>query len=397
MNGVPVDFGKKLRSLDDIPMDGRRVLVRVDFNVSMNSPRHVDATEDYRLEMAIPTIQELQRRRCKVLLLTHLGDPKKNPEDLDVSPICYRLQDLLGEEVKQVDKLYGQAVDAVVSGMSQGEIVLLPNVRSDEREELGNERFAQFLADNADAYVNEAFSACHRPHASIAFLPNLLPSCAGRRTVTEVEELDKLRWKPAKPYIAIASGAKIETKIGMLYSMLSHVDKLCVGGQLANVFLAAQGKLPGSFDSNEISAAQIILEKHSDKLVLPVDIVIGNEDGTERSVVNVDGAIDENAKVYDIGPVTTEKILELARSAATVLWNGPVGMFEVPAYAEATRRLAREIAQMTGYRVVGGGDTVNALEQEHVISKYNHVSIGGGAMIAYLEGKRMPGLSPLFK
>lgn len=397
MDGLPVDFGRKLRTLDDIPIDGRRVLLRVDFNVSMSKSGVVDETEDYRLEAALPTIQELQRRRSKILLLTHLGDPQNNPTDLDVSPIYRRLQELLGEEIKQVDKLFGLAVDAVVTGMSPGEVVLLPNVRSDEREELGNERFAQMLADNADVYVNEAFGACHRPHASIAFVPNLLPSCAGLRTVMEVTELGKLRWQVTKPYIAIASGAKIETKLGMLYNLLERVDKLFVGGQLANVFLTAQGKANGRYDESELTAAKAILESNADKLALPVDLVIGNEDGSACEIVEANSVTNDGRGVYDIGPRTIEQILTAAGNAATVLWNGPVGMYEVAAYAEGTRTLARELAKLTNNRVVGGGDTVKVLETERLMKKFNHVSIGGGAMIAYLEGKRMPGLSPLYK
>ncbi len=390
---------RRLRTLDDVPIDGKRVLVRVDFNVSVGDDGRVDATEDYRIEAALPTIEELMQRRCKVMLLTHRGEPLTNPEDANLAPIHRRLQELLKEEVKQSRTLFGSDVGAIVDGLEPGGVVLLPNVRTDIREEKGNTKFAEQLVQHAEVFVGEAFSVAHRSHASVAFAPQQLLSCAGRRCALEVNTLERLRTKPERPYVALVSGAKITTKVGMLYDLLNHVDTLCIGGQLANVFLAAQGKHPieGWFTGDDIAAAQRLLDVGSAKLVLPTDVVIGSPDG-QGEIKNV--SIDEIPKdlpgACDIGSESVATLINICRGAKTIMWNGPMGLFEVPAYATATKQLARELATMSAWRVVGGGDTVNALEQEKVVSKFDHVSVGGGAMVAFLEGKALPGLEPLY-
>jgi phosphoglycerate kinase len=389
---------RRLVTLDQMPVDGKRVLVRVDFNIAVGADGRVSEWEDYRIEAALDTLHELQQRRCKILLLTHLGRPGEHDEAGDLKPIHRRLEELLKEEVRTAKHLSGDGVEAVVSSLEPGGIVLLPNVRSDEREMSGNQKFAELLAQHADVFINEAFSVCHRAHTSVAFLPQILPGAAGRRTVREVEELEKLRQQPEAPYVAIVSGAKIKTKVGMLRDLLARVDILCIGGQLANVFLAAQGKSTAYFNPDDIAAATSLLSAHADKIVLPTDVVIGDETG-EKDVrtVAIDAIPGNTTGIWDIGPASTELFLGKCRQAKTIMWNGPVGRFEVPAYATATNTLAREIAGMSAYRVVGGGDTVIAIEREKVVEKYDHVSIGGGAMIAYLEGKRMPGLEPLWQ
>lgn len=391
---------KKLRTLDDLHVDGQRVLVRVDFNVSVGTDGKISDDEDYRLEAALLTINELRQRRSKVILLTHFGRPQedgKSHSDFDLSPVKRRLEELLGEEVKQTKKLYGGEVETVVSSLEPGGVVLLPNVRMDEREEMGNDKFAHELAGIADVYVNECFSVSHRAHTSVAFVPHLLPACAGRRTALEVAVLQKLREHPEHPYVAITSGAKISTKIGLLRDLITKVDTLCLAGQLANVFLAAQGKYPVEhFSHDDIAAAQSLLATNSDKVLLPVDVVIGRADGSNSSVVDVENIPPTVEGSWDIGPKSVENILNVCRSAKTIMWNGPVGMFEVPAYATATFSLAQELAKLPVYRVVGGGETVNAIERQRVKSKYDHISTGGGAMIEFMEGERMPGLEPLY-
>lgn len=387
-----------LRTMDDLPLDGKRVLVRVDFNVSIGADGKVDATEDFRLEAALETIQELQQCRCRVLLLTHLGRPKEHgSSETDMSPIRRRLEVLLGEEVREIPALYGQAVTAIVDSMEPGTVALLSNIRLDEREETGNQRFAHQLAENADAFVSEAFSVAHRAHTSVAFLPQELPSCAGRRTVLEITQLSRLFASVEQPYVAILGGAKIATKIGMIHDLLGKVDALCLGGQLANIFLAALGHYPrDKFNADDIAAAQYILEQGREKLVLPVDLVTGNDDGSVTKVVGVQEIPEDIGGLYDIGPKTLGIYLERLRQAKTIMWNGPVGQFEVPPYAVSSRALAKEIATMSAFRVVGGGNTVNLLEEEKVVNKYDHVSIGGGAMVAFLEGKKLPGLAVLY-
>ncbi|MAF80948.1 phosphoglycerate kinase [bacterium] len=386
-----------LRTLDDLPLDGKRVLVRVDFNVYVGDDGKVDSTEDFRLTAAVQTIQELQQRRCKVLLITHLGRPKNAADGMDMAPIKRRLEQLLGEDVRTIGELYGPGVQSVVDGMEPGQVALLPNVRLDHREETGNLRFAHELAHNGDMFVNEAFSVVHRAHASVAFLPQEIPSCAGRRTVLEVEQLSRLIDNIKKPYVALIGGAKITTKIGMIHDLLGKVDTLCVGGQLANIFIAALGHYPHKkFAVDDIAAAQYILERGASKLLLPIDLVVGDEEGKNLEVVDVDSIPPDADGLYDIGPKSLELFLRRLKEAKTIMWNGPIGKFEVEAYAKSSRAVARELATMSAYRVVGGGNTVNMLEEEKVIGKYDHVSVGGGAMIAFLEGKTLPGLMPLY-
>jgi len=387
----------KILTLDDIPLDGQRVLVRVDFNVAVGDDNNVGEFEDYRIKAALPTIEELSQRRAKIILITHRGNPKDNPSDADLSPIHHRLEQLLNEEVKMAPKITGDGIDAIVTGLEPGGIVMLPNIRSDDREEANNKSLAEDLSQTADAYVNEAFSVCHRAHASVVQLPAVLPSAAGRRTVIEVEKLSPLRAGAKKPYVAIASGSKISTKVELLRNLLEQVDKLCLGGRLANVFLAALGKHnTDEFSSEDITSATDIIALGGDKLVLPVDVIIGEEDGTKTSIVGVNEIPADIQSAWDLGPASIKNFLEVCQDASTIMWNGPVGRFEIDAYAGATNDLAQGLAKLPAYKVVGGGDTIVALSKQKVINKFDHVSIGGGAMIAFLEGQELPGLKPLY-
>jgi len=390
---------RKLRTMDDVPADGKRVLVRVDFNVAVGDDGMVDSFEDYRIEASLPTIEELRQRRCKVLLLSHRGRPQEGDTDTDLTPIRRRLEELLKDDVVQAKHFSGAGLAAVAEGLEPGGVVLLPNVRLEEREAMGNLRFAQELAENAELFVNEAFSVSHRAHTSVAFVPQVLPAVAGRRTVLEVEELGALRHNPENPYVAIVSGAKIQTKVGMLHDLLQKVTTLCIGGRLANVFLAAEGKFQAhSFSGDDIAAAKNLLQVAAGKLVLPVDVVIGDPDtGAGAATVGVSEIPAEVTSLCDIGPESVALFLKVCEGAKTVMWNGPVGKFETPAYAEATERLAKELPGLGARTVVGGGDTVVAVEKAGMREKYHHVSVGGGAMVAFLEGKRLPGLELLYK
>lgn len=386
---------RRLRTMDDLPLDGKKVIVRVDFNVSANSDGSIGDSEDYRIEAALPTIQELQQRRCTVILLTHIG--KSTGKPVDIKAIHSRLEYLMRDDVRLLNKLYGSSVESALAGLEPGSVALLPNVRSDDREMTANERFGQELASSADAYINEAFSVSHRAHTSVTVLPRLLMSCAGRRTILEVTELENLQSSPKRPYVAIVSGSKISTKVGMLRRLLTKVDTLCVGGQIANVFIAAMGKWPvRKFDPEEIAAARALLETAGPKLYVPTDVIIGSETGANTQAVGIDAIPEDTEGLWDIGPESARHIINLCATAQTVMWNGPVGRFEVEQYEESTRMIAEALATINAYTVVGGGDTVNALEKFKVTRKYNHVSIGGGAMIAFLQGKRMAGLEPLY-
>ncbi len=397
--------GKKKKSqdlvtMDEVPLDGKAVLVRVDFNVAVGENNKVDEDEDYRIEMAMSTIEELQRRRCKVILMTHLGRPSAGEGDFSLGPIHRRLEDLIKEDVRLIDQLTGDTVKAAIDGMEKGSVAMLPNLRADERETAGSDKLAGELADLGDAYVNEAFSVSHRDHTSMSKVPRLMTACAGRRTVEEYEVLSKLKKEPERPYVAIVSGAKVHTKVNLLRKLVKQVDSLCVGGVLANMFLANQGKAPReSFTYEDMQVAKELWEEAGDKIVVPRDLVIGSLDGsaTGREVVSVDTALSSAVGVWDVGPVTVKEFLDISRQAKTIMWNGPIGMFEVPAYSEGTRSLAFGLAELESFKVVGGGETVHVLEMYKLRKKFDHVSVGGGAMVAFLEGSPMPGLTPIRK
>lgn len=388
----------KLRTMDDIMLDGKRVIVRVDFNVSAGEDGKIDSTEDYRIQAALDTIHELRQKRCKVLLLAHVGRPDEEEGTLGMDEIKNRLQELLHEDVKMLPKLYGSQTDAIIQGMDHGEVALFPNVRLDEREMSLNQKFAQELSEVGEAYVNEAFAVSHRAHTSVVLLPQLLPSAAGRRTMQEVEVLSQLRSNPERPYVAITSGAKITTKIGILEYLLQTVDTLCLGGKIANVFLAAKGTWPEmSFTPDEIAVAKHLLEEYGDKIILPVDIVIGNDDASYMQTIEAGYIPEHVGGVWDVGVKSVENILKVCADAKTIVWNGPLGKVEVPAYEAGTKALVETLSESKAYRVAGGGDTVNMLEKYNKISAFDHVSVGGGAMLEFLEGKRLPGLEALKK
>lgn len=397
-NGVmPTDWStKSLRTLDSLPVDGKTVVVRVDFNVAVGNDKQVDTTEDYRIEAALPTLQELQQRRCRIVLLTHFG--KEEGGSAAYQPVHRRLEDLLHEEVVEGRVLYGDRVETQIHSLEPGGMLLLPNVRDDARELQPNETFGRQLAHLAGAYVNEAFSASHRDHTSLTILPKLLPSAAGRRTELEIATLQRLQTKAERPYVAIISGAKTSTKIDLLRQLLPRVDVMCLGGRIANVLLAAsQSATTEKIEPAELQLAQELLKLAGDKLLLPVDVVVGAEDGTGARTVAVAELKTGQEPVWDIGAQSVAAILAKCAEAKTVLWNGPVGRFEVPAYAAGTRQLAEGLAEQTAWRVVGGGDTVVEIERARLVEKFDHVSVGGGALVAYLEGKPLPGLVPLYE
>lgn len=388
---------KKLRTMDDVLLDGKEVLVRTDFNVTVGKDGVVNQDEDYRLSAALPTIEELMQRRCKVLLLTHLGRPGEEDGNLNLAPIHRCLEELLGEEVRQIESLNAKRVNAVVAGMDSGSVALLPNIREDEREMSRNAGLAKELAEMAEVYVNEAFSVSHRDHCSVALVPTLIPSCAGRRTVLEYEILSSLMDKPERPYMAIVSGAKVETKVAVINSLLKEVDAIMVGGRIANAFLAAKGYNSGEQHRPEdVEEAKKILAVAGERLILPIDVVVSvRAKDIKAEPVDVDSIPKEVDGVWDLGPKTIKHYIELCGRAKTVMWNGPVGMFEERLYETGTYALAAGLADLKAKVVVGGGDTVHALEKLKLINKFDHVSVGGGAMVAFLEGSSMPGLEPL--
>lgn len=388
---------RKLRTLEDLPPPGGRVLVRVDFNVSLGDDGEVDGTEDYRIKAVLPTLQELAKRGDKVIILPRRGREDDKPDDLDLEPVHRRLERLLGQTVPRLERLTGEEAIQASKAVAAGQMVMLPNVRGDSREVAVNEQFAEELAQLGETYVGEAFSEAHRAHTSLTTLPHKLPSVAGRRCVLEVETLRKVVENVARPYVVLVSGAKLHDKIGMLRRLAEVADKLCIGGKIANVFLAAAGKLSASaYAADEVAAAQSLLQLAGKKLNLPLDIVTGAEDGQHFVRTVPVAEIHDGLPAWDIGPATVKEFAKVCKSAKTIVWNGPMGRTEVAAYTAGTVALGREVAGLSAFRVVGGGDTVNALQQAGLLTSFNHVSVGGGAMIAFLEEKRMPGLEPLY-
>jgi len=391
--------------------------VRTDFNVTVGDDGKVDASEDYRLEAALETLQELKKNKCRIVIGTHFGRPEavkigegasgKLPWDLE--PIRKRLNELLGWEVQRCDYLFGPEVKAVIESMPDGGGLMLPNLRLDPGEEAGDKSLAEDLVRDVDFYINEAFSNSHRGHASMAVMPKLLPAAAGRRTAQEIKALEKLRLNPEVPYVAIVSGAKIETKVNLLRELLKEVDQVFVAGRIANVFLQVTGQYPeADFDKKAVAVARELWETAGSRIGVPVDVVVGPSFTPRRGTsadkpdlsrvmsVTVDEIPPGVEGVWDIGPKSVDKIVAAAVAAKTVLWNGPVGRVEVPPYDQSTVRLAKELAELKAFRVVGGGDTVNVLERGGLMDKYDHVSVGGGAVVTFLEGKVMPALVPLY-
>ena len=388
---------RRLRTLDDVDVAGKRVLVRADYNVVTGKNGTVSESEDFRIRTSIPTLQELIQKGAKVVVLPRRGRDDDPPEGLDLTPVHKRLEELLGKPVKGLETLTGQKTAEQTQALKPGDVAMLPNVRRDSREAEVSEQFAKELAQLGDVYVNEAFGEAHRAHTSLTLLAGQLPSVAGRRVQLEVEALSKVAHNPPRPYVVLASGAKMEDKIGMLRSLVEKADTVCVGGKIANVFLAAAGKLdPAQFRPDDVAAAQSLIAVAKGKLRLPLDIVTGAEDGElyVRSVLAEE--LKTEMPAWDIGSKTVEEFLAVCKDAKTIIWNGPMGRCEVATYCAGTQQLAQALAALPAYRVVGGGDTVTALHHFGLAEAFDHMSVGGGAMIAFLEGKRMPALEPLY-
>lgn len=388
---------RRLRTLDDVDIAGKRVMVRADYNVVTDKDGNVSEAEDFRIRTSVPTLQELIQKGAKVVILPRRGRDDDRPEGLDLTPVHARLEELLGKSVARVEQVVGPEVQARVQTLQGGEVLMTANVRSDPREAAVDESFAKELAEIADIYVNEAFGEAHRAHTSLTLLPKLLPAVAGRRVQMEVAALAKVGGKPARPYVVLASGAKLEDKIGMLRSLTEKADVVCIGGKISNAFLAADGKLdPQPFRADDVAAAQALLSMAKKKLRLPLDIVTGSEDGQHYVRVVPIEKLEAAMPAWDIGPETVKEFAKACRSAKTIVWNGPMGRVEVEQYMAGTTSLAKALASLSAYRVVGGGDTVTALHKVGLAEAFDHMSVGGGAMIAFLEGKQMPALEVLY-
>jgi phosphoglycerate kinase len=392
---------KTLDDLNDIA--GKRVLVRVDLNVPVKDGKVTDVT---RIERVAPTILELSQKGAKVILLAHFGRPKDGPSpDLSLSLIAPSVEEVLDHPVQTASDAIGDAAAAAIAAMKNGDILLLENTRFHKGEEKNDPEFVKALAANGDIYVNDAFSAAHRAHASTEGLAHHLPAHAGRTMQAELEALEKGLGNPTRPVVAIVGGAKVSTKIDLLMNLVKKVDALVIGGGMANTFLAARGTDVGkSLCEHDLAdtARQIMIEAATAgcAIVLPEDGIIAREfkAGAANETVAI-GAIPSDAMVLDVGPKSIEAIKAWIERANTLVWNGPLGAFEIEPFDKATVAAAKYAAERTKagklISVAGGGDTVSALNHAGVADDFSYVSTAGGAFLEWMEGKVLPGVAVL--
>ena len=384
------------RSVAEADVAGRRVLVRVDFNVPLADGRVAD---DTRIRAALPTITHLLDHGARVILLSHLGRPKGKPDPAyRMAPVARRLSDLLGREVPALEEVTGPRVEQASAALPPGGIVLLENVRFEPGEETNDPELAARLARLADLYVDDAFGAAHRAHASTVGVARLLPAYAGFLLQREVEVLSRLLAAPDRPFVAILGGAKVSDKLGVVGHLLERVDALVIGGGMANTFLLAAGMEVGAslVERDRVEDAGRIMQEATRRGIpihLPTDVVVARSLDDPGRVVPVD-AVPAGMAIYDVGPATVAAFGRVIAGARTVFWNGPMGVFERPAFAAGTRGVAAAVAE-AAFSVVGGGDSVAAVEQLGVADRISHISTGGGASLEFLEGKDLPGIAAL--
>ncbi|HEX7430689.1 MAG TPA: phosphoglycerate kinase [Candidatus Limnocylindrales bacterium] len=389
-------------TIRDLDAAGKRVFVRVDFNVPLEDGK---ITDDSRIQAALPTIRALLAQGAIVILASHLGRPDGKVQDsMRLRPVAERLSLLLKMPVAVTGDALGVGTEDAIKRLKPGECILLENLRFHAEEEKNDPGFAKALASYADVYVNDAFGTAHRAHASTEGIARLLPSYAGLLMEKEIEFLGKLMSNPERPFAAIIGGAKVSGKIKVLRNLVDKVDVLVIGGGMANTFMLAQGKSVGKslVEPDRVEDARAIIEsaaQHGTKIVLPTDVVVAKEvtRGSEHKTVAAD-KVPSSWSIVDIGPQSLEAMCKALEPARTVFWNGPLGVFEIPVFATGTREVARFLAGRTqagATVVVGGGDSVAAVEQQGLADKMTHISTGGGASLEFLEGKTLPGVAVL--
>jgi phosphoglycerate kinase len=385
------------RTIRDVAWAGRRALVRCDFNVPLDDKGTI--TDDTRIRASIPTIQYLLDKGAAVVLCSHLGRPKgKVVESMRLTPVAVRLSELLGRPVLKLNDCIGREVQASVNAMKPGEVILLENLRFYNEEEADDAVFAQKLADLGDVYVNDAFGTAHRSHASTAGVAAYLPAVAGFLLEKEIAFLGNAVQNPKRPFVAILGGAKISDKIGVIQNLLTKADFILIGGGMANTFLKAKGyPMADSLveDASLELAADLLAQGHG-KLVIPVDLVVATAFSAEavHKVVTAD-KVEAGWRALDIGPKTIELFAAKIAAAATIVWNGPMGVFELAPFAVGTIAVAHALADSQALTIIGGGDSVAAIEQAGLADKMTHISTGGGASLEFLEGLELPGIAAL--
>lgn len=388
------------KSVKDVALKGKRVFCRVDFNVPMQDGQVTDET---RIRAAIPTIEYLIDHGAKVILASHLGRPKGQVvEELRLTPVAKRLTELLRKEVKKADEAYGDTVKAVISTMNDGDVLLLENVRFYAGEEKNDPKLAKAFAELADLYVNDAFGAAHRAHASTEGIAHHLPAVSGLLMEKELDVLGKALSNPERPFTAIIGGAKVKDKIGVIENLLDKVDHLIIGGGLAYTFVKAKGHEIGKslLEEDKIELAKSFMEKAEEKGVkfhMPVDAVIADDFSMDANVKTVSiEEIPADWQALDIGPKTAEIYSAVIQNSKLVIWNGPMGVFEWQKFAGGTRAVAESLAEANDtYSVIGGGDSAAAVEKFHLADRMSHISTGGGASLEFIEGKALPGVVAL--
>lgn len=385
--------------MKDIDVKGKRVFVRVDFNVPMEEG-HI--TDDTRIRAALPTIQYLVDAGAKVILASHLGRPKGEVnEDMRLTAVGTRLAELIERPVTKLDESIGETVEAAIAEMQEGKIVLLENVRFHKGEEKNDTELAQSFAKLADVYVNDAFGAAHRAHATTEGIAKFIPAVSGLLMQKELDVLGKALSNPERPFTAIIGGAKVKDKIGVIENLLEKVDHLIIGGGLSFTFIKALGHDVGNslLEEDKIELAKSFIDKAKEKgvqLHMPIDTVVANEFSKDAAtqVVDVD-AIPAGWMGLDIGPKTAANYADVIAKSKLIIWNGPMGVFEMEKFANGTKTVADAMAATEGYTVIGGGDSAAAVEKFEVASKMNHISTGGGASLELMEGKELPGILAL--
>ena len=388
------------KTIRDIDLKGKRALVRVDFNVPLEDDRSI--SDDTRIRAAIPTIQHLIDQGASVILMSHLGRPKKGPSDaLRLDPAARRLEELIGRPVRKVNVTTGPEAEQAAAELQPGDVLLLENTRFDPREEKNDPSMAEELARLADVYVNDAFGAAHRAHATTEGVARRLPAVSGFLMEKELAALGGAIANPERPFVTVIGGAKISDKIGVIENLLQKVDSLLIGGGMANTFLVAQGKQVGDslVEQESVETARRLMEQAKARgadIQLPVDAVIADafDENANRQVVQVD-AVPAGWRILDIGPETVRSYGEIIRNAKTVIWNGPMGVFELAPFAEGTRGVAQALADSGAQTIIGGGDSVAAVEQMGLAERMTHISTGGGASLELLEGRELPGVAAL--
>ncbi len=385
------------KTVRDVDVKGKRVVVRVDFNVPLKDGAVAD---DRRIRAALPTIQYLLDQGAAVVLMSHLGRPKGEPKpEFRMDPVADHLRQLLGKRVTKLDDCVGPKVESAVEAMKPGDVILLENTRFKPGETKNDPALADGLATLGEVYVNDAFGTAHRAHASTAGVAQHLPAVAGFLMEKELNYLGRALADPKRPFLAILGGAKISDKFGVIQNLLAQVDSLLIGGGMANTFFKAQGLSVGDslVEDEALDTARELLDSAGDRLVLPVDCVVADrfDADADAKVVPVD-QVSDGWRILDIGPASVAHFSNRLAAAKTVVWNGPMGVFEFPRFAEGTFAVARALAGLKdATTIIGGGDSAAAVEQSGLADKMSHISTGGGASLEFLEGKELPGVAAL--